>query len=350
MSQFKVDVFDPKTANDALWEQYFEFSEAIHNELHPDEDDPPTPRKLIRRFMTEDNPHRVTKRWIVFNEDKSQIHGFTRFSWTTEASPDYEDNKHVVDAHINVAKVARRQGLANTLVQTLLQNAVDRQATVLQTYTISDDGKAMCESMGGTMAIEAAENRLKLSDVDWDMIEQWAKEGPNRAPDVSVEMFNDAPEADLDQYCKLYTDAMNLQPMGEMEGKFITTAESRRVQEERMKKMGFGWTTKITREPDGTISGLTEVGFTEDEPHKVQQMLTGVDPAYRGKGLGKWLKADMLLHVRDNLPEAKIITTGNADSNAPMLSINERMGFKRHVGEIVYKFDVAELCKKLDMA
>ena len=60
----------------------------------------------------------------------------------------------------------------------------------------------------------------------------------------------------------------------------------------------------------------------------ITQELTGVKKEYRGRGLGKWLKAAMLLKVKEDFPEAKTVRTENATTNAPMLSINERLGFK----------------------
>ena len=84
-----------------------------------------------------------------------------------------------------------------------------------------------------------------------------------------------------------------------------------------------------TIEPDGKISGLTEIRFSEiNTPELLNQALTGVKSIYRGRGLGKWLKALMLLYIRENLPQAKYFITGNAEHNAPMLSINDRLGFK----------------------
>ncbi len=56
--------------------------------------------------------------------------------------------------------------------------------------------------------------------------------------------------------------------------------------------------------------------------------MTGVRLPYRGRGLGKWLKATMLLKVREEFPQVRVVVTGNATSNAPMLSINERLGFR----------------------
>lgn len=70
--------------------------------------------------------------------------------------------------------------------------------------------------------------------------------------------------------------------------------------------------------------------FKRTSLQTIHQRFTGVKEAFRGKGIGKWLKADLLFYIRDTLPGAKFIDTGNAGNNAPMLSINERMGFKLH--------------------
>ncbi len=70
----------------------------------------------------------------------------------------------------------------------------------------------------------------------------------------------------------------------------------------------------------------------------INQGMTGVKEEYRGRGLGKWLKAAMLLKVREEFPQVKVVSTRNASSNAAMLSINDRLGSRSHkegtVGQI----------------
>ena len=94
---------------------------------------------------------------------------------------------------------------------------------------------------------------------------------------------------------------------------------------------------------------MTEILHDPREAYRIMQDLTGVLPEYRGRGLGKWLKAQMLFHIKENYPDTKVIVTGNADANAPMLSINERIGFKRYRSGSMYKLQINEVTKKLEI-
>jgi len=96
-------------------------------------------------------------------------------------------------------------------------------------------------------------------------------------------------------------------------------------------------------EPDGAVSGQTEIIYEPEEGDRIYQGLTGVREAYRGRGLGKWLKAEMLLRVRRELPQVRIVSTWNATTNAAMLAINERLGFREHRVSEMPQVDVAAI-------
>lgn len=345
---FRIVPFEVKTASEDQWERYFLLDEAIFREIAPDPNDPPQARALVRSFMVEPGPYRHSERWIALPATGDQVIGFAVVSFYTPQAPDYAENRHIAQAEIKVAKAHRGQGIARALLQTLLAAAAAHEATTIQGAASHPAGHAFCKHFGGIAAIEEAENRLKLAEVDWNMIQAWQTEGPARAPGVRVESFSDAPEADLQAYALVYTEVMNQQPLGKIENQMVITPQSRRVQEEELRKKRIEWHTKVSREPDGAISGLTEMYYSPDEPHRIFQGLTGVAARFRGRGLGKWLKAEMLLEVRGRYPQLRYVATGNADVNAPMLSINQRMGFRRYIGFTMYKFKVPELRKRME--
>ena len=115
-----------------------------------------------------------------------------------------------------------------------------------------------------------------MEDVDWEMMEQWIREGSKRASGVTLQTFGDVPDDIIEEHVELCAEMMNQQPLGEIESRARITPELRRQTEAQMREGGQEWTTIISREADGTISGLTEVFFQPEEAHRITQGITGV--------------------------------------------------------------------------
>lgn len=98
---------------------------------------------------------------------------------------------------------------------------------------------------------------------------------------------------------------MNQQPLGNYDGQILITPESRRSDEKKYKERKLKWYTIITKEKNGTISGLTEMLYHSRTPHKGYQNLTGVKEEYQSRKLGKWLKAHMLMWFYDKYSNIK---------------------------------------------
>jgi GNAT superfamily N-acetyltransferase len=65
-------------------------------------------------------------------------------------------------------------------------------------------------------------------------------------------------------------------------------------------------------------------------------------PKHRGHGIGKWIKARMVERILAERPTARYVRTGNAYSNAAMLSINDRLGFKIIWSTVVWQIPIAD--------
>jgi len=87
------------------------------------------------------------------------------------------------------------------------------------------------------------------------------------------------------------------------------------------------WTTFV-RNAAGTCVGGTETAFEPSDPAVAFQRNTGIALEHRGLGLAKWVKAAMLIRIREQRPGTERVRTDNAFSNEPMLAINNAIGFK----------------------
>lgn len=231
----------------------------------------------------------------------------------------------------------------------LLVKTQKEEKTIFQVDTFHESGDNFCRKYGGICVHREEENRLYLKDVNWTMIDTWKEEGRDKAPDVSIERFQDVPEKDLEEFCLIYTETQNQVPLGDLEWEFGETPKIRRLREERYNKLGAIWITSISREKDGTISGLTEtLYFPSSRPTFIDQLFTGIKEEYRGRGLGKWLKTEMLTYIKERFPEVKVVATDFASTNASMIAINKRLGFKTVKSWTTYKFKVIELAEKLE--
>jgi mycothiol synthase len=83
----------------------------------------------------------------------------------------------------------------------------------------------------------------------------------------------------------------------------------------------------------GQFVGLSVVYRNEKDPRLLTQGDTGVRREYRGRGIATALKCKVIEFARENGYTS--IETWNDSDNAPMLAVNTKLGFKRHVGWIL---------------
>ena len=159
----------------------------------------------------------------------------------------------------------------------------------------------------------------------------------DRCPDELLAPFaaaksamNDAPTDDADIVDSVYT------PEGIREEETVIGQQFDQFQ-----------AVVAVHEATGEVAALTEV-YVSMQPHRSHQGDTAVVAAHRGSGLGLWVKADMLLRLRAERPDVAELLTGNSATNAHMLRINDRLGYRPYAVHL--GFQLAVTGKPVDAA
>lgn len=331
IENIKFKPFNPLTCPREEWTLFHEFRRIRHEHINPD--DPYTEDSIMEKSLMAQvqHPEFEIELTSLIDSSTNKQAGHMMCGVFRETSASYEGNKHVMQFDATLLPKYRRLGIGTNMLKRILTFAQKREKSVLISGSDEEDGKVFLKAVGAKVANTGAENRLYFDDVDWKMVNEWMTQGPKRSPGTVMKLFFSISDDIIEEYAKVFTETLNQQPMGDLDiNDIIFTPESIREDEKQQSSLGRTKLTYLTIEADGKISGLTEMMYRSDRKTMITQLLTGVKQEYRGRGLGKWLKAAMLLKTKEDYPEAKIITTDNATENKPMLSINDRLGFKLH--------------------
>jgi GNAT superfamily N-acetyltransferase len=97
----------------------------------------------------------------------------------------------------------------------------------------------------------------------------------------------------------------------------------------------------------GELVALTDVLVPRGRRTVAFQEDTVVRPDHRDRGLGRWVKAEMLRWLADEEPLLEQIVTWNATENAAMRAINTELGFVPTQTWTEWQFSVDTLLERL---
>jgi mycothiol synthase len=243
-----------------------------------------------------------------------------------------EDNQHLAGMWLVVRPEARRRGIGRRLLEAAVERArKEGRTTLVGMAVVGTEGAAAARALGAEVALVERTSRLRTAEVDRSLLEAWVARAAERAAGYSLVAWDDrCPDELLGAFAGVMA-VMNTAPRGEMDMEDeVFTPELIRQHTEAYRAKGTRvWVVAARHDPTGELVGYTAVFFPKHRPWQVHQGDTGVDPAHRNKGLGRWLKAVNLLRLLDERPEVQVVDTENADSNEPMLNINVALGFRR---------------------
>jgi GNAT superfamily N-acetyltransferase len=320
MHDLTIRVFDVTTAADAEWAAFIDLRHTLQRERDPDS--PLDTAAWIRAIHTTDPSEGTTARWAAWNAAGQMVAMGQGLAWNGS------ENAQITEYDMAVHPAWRRQGIARALLGRLepFLAGVGRPYLLAACWDTVPAGAAFQTRLGAAIAQVRALNRLRLANVDPALLDRWDQP----VPGFRLQLWDGPyPEADLPDVLAMYRAFDEIQ-QGTMAVEPVerTPAEIRAEEAVMAERHERRWVLAVREEASGRLAGFTEVRYPTLNPGTLYQFGTVVLPAYRGHGLGRWLKAAMLHHIQAAQTGAQIIHTVNADDNAPMLHINEALGFR----------------------
>jgi mycothiol synthase len=323
MAVVTVEELDRASVDGATLEQLAELATIEERELAPD--DPPVSAAQEADDLRLLAAYEELRVWVASGPD-GRLLGRAALEFAHR-----DDNRHLAELWVVVRPDARRQGIGRRLVDAAAEQArAGGRTTLMGMATVGSEGAAAARALGAEVALVNRISRLRTSELDRSLLRSWVDRAAERASGYSLVAFDGhCPEDLLDRFAAV-TGVMNTAPRGDMdmEDEVYTPGLIREFEESMRAKGTTIWTVVARHDATGDLAGYTALFLPRHRPWQAQQGDTGVDPAHRDKGLGRWLKAANLLRLLDERPAVQVVDTENADSNEPMLNINVALGFR----------------------
>jgi GNAT superfamily N-acetyltransferase/RimJ/RimL family protein N-acetyltransferase len=319
-----VDPFDPASF-DPWWQAY-------HDAEAHDRGESATIWQLeeLRALLQDDGRRMWTAGWSGIVDGEVVTTG-----WMGTPLLDNLDRANLavttVDGH-------RRRGHGAAMLAHLEQVARDRGRTVLMGEAYwpcaagpdgaGASGREFARAHGYDLALGDIQRRLTLPVAD-DLLDGLAAEAAAHHPTYTLRSWVGAVPDDLvDDYAELTASLMTEAPTGELDVEpEKPDVAALREHEALMVNQGRTRYATVAIDPDGRVAAYTDLATTIHEPDRAYQWGTLVRRSDRGNRLGLAVKVANLRLLQRERPDLAQLTTFNAEVNAHMIGVNERLGF-----------------------
>ena len=250
-----------------------------------------------------------------------------------------KDNLHLANVEVNTHPAHRRHGHGSAMLEHL--TAVARgegrrtlTAEVAAPYDGPADGAGhpdvqFLTRRGFTFALGDVMRVLDLP-VDPALLRDLAGRAAPHHTAYTLRRFK-GPVADdiAEPFGRLLGALMTEAPVGDKELEpEVFDLDRLRADDRVFAASGRTKYTTVALAADGEVVAYTELVVPRHDPGHVYQWGTLVLREHRGHRLGLALKAANLRWLQEELPGRRLLVTFNAEVNAPMVAVNEAMGFR----------------------
>ncbi len=257
-----------------------------------------------------------------------------------------KENSHLTVCDIKVLPALRRRGIGTALLRAALPTIRQRDRRIVSFPGVREAsvGQSWAQALGFKTVRRDLLQRLDLVSMDPSRWDAKPAEGYR-----TQRWIGSAPDRLVDSYAAART-AHGDQPQHESSVQAATwTSERIRQEEQDLRDQGIEMlVVAAVHETTDSVVGATEIMLYPHRPDRAIQGHTAVLPAHRGHGLGLLVKAQMMRWLRSDRPLVVEAMASNADDNAYMVSINQRLGYAVRRVMVSFELETAALAERLD--
>jgi GNAT superfamily N-acetyltransferase len=249
------------------------------------------------------------------------------------------DNRHAVWVDFRVLNDQRRQGVGRSMVEATEALARAEGRTVLNGIADAPVGQedthpstpfARATGFGSTLGGNRRSLRLPIDPERLAVLRKDVAEARGAADYRIIKLIGRWPEEFVEDQCALERAMSTDQPLGDAHAE-EEDWDAARVEELSIFLEASGLISVVAAAQhigSGRLVAYSRIGVAERRPTEAWQWATIVLHAHRGHRLGLAVKLANLDYLAEVLPTARRVITSNAAVNAPMIAVNDVMGFE----------------------
>ena len=255
------------------------------------------------------------------------------------------DNLHLAEVEVFVHPGARRRGVGRSLVAEVERRLEADGRSSLIGYTDEPPGRSSAMTCGAGQALGFVQAQQEVRrDIDLPLDTERAAvldaEVSPYAVDFDVVTWRDAvPDSLVDDLAVLHQRMSTDVPMADLD---ITEEayDAARVRRHEALASAMGralFGAGAVHRGTGRLVAYTDQAVPLSEPARAYQWNTIVLSEHRGRRLGTLVKLACLRRLADEVPQARVITTWNAEENAAMIRVNDALGARVNGGSTAWQ-------------
>ena len=249
------------------------------------------------------------------------------------------DNLDSAEVAVHVHPAHRGRGHGSALLASLEREACARgrtrfDAEAVWAYDLGPEGAGVpgvefARAHGYLLGLGDVKRRLALPVDDALLAALAAEAAPHHASYTLRSWVGPVPDELAEGWARLTSTLVTEAPTGDIERE-VEKIDVAAVREEEalIARQGRTKYNTVALDADGAVVAYTDVATTVHEPGKAYQWGTLVRRDARGHRLGLAVKVANQRLLQAERPDITDLTTYNAEVNAHMIGVNERLGFR----------------------